>query len=170
MTQTLEEKQIATAPPLSAAGPKRIEQAKAYAVEAARLCADRRCANVRVLDVTGLSPVCDFFVLATAAGGRQMGTVAREAEELAADYDLRPMHSVRRAEPNDRWVAIDLVDAIVHVFSDEARLFYDLDNLWGDAREVRWSWRRPRAGGRVRGAAAGQRRGPASATRRLLRR
>ena len=59
---------------------------------------------MKVLDLTGLSPVCDFFVLATATSGRQMGSVARETEELAGDYDLRALHSVRRAEPNDRWV------------------------------------------------------------------
>ena len=139
MTSTLEEKEVVTAPPMTAARVKRIADARAYAIEAARLCADRRCANVRVLDVTGLSPVCDFFVLATANSARQMGSVAREAEELSAEYDLRPLYSVRRAEPNDRWVAIDLIDVIVHVFADEARLFYDLDNLWGDAKSVDWN-------------------------------
>ena len=143
MTETLEEKEVAAAPPVSAARAKRIADGRAYAVEAARLCADRRCGNVKVLDVTGVSPVCDFFVLATAGSARQMGSVARETEEIAGDYDLRPIHSVRRAEPNERWVAIDLVDVIVHVFSDEARLFYDLDNLWGDAKEVDWNAGRP---------------------------
>ena len=118
---------------------QRLESGRRFSIEAARLCADRRCRNVRVLDVSGLSPICDYFVLATGASERQMGTVARDVEELADGFDLRPLQSTRRGEPNERWVAIDLVDVIVHVFSEEARLFYDLDNLWGDAREIHWS-------------------------------
>ena len=129
----------ATDPAQRAARARRMENARRYSIEAARLCADRRCKGVRVLDVSGLSPVCDFFVIATGASDRQMRTVAREAEELAGQFDLRPLQSTRRGEPNDRWVAIDLVDVIVHVFSDEARQFYDLDNLWGDAKEVDWT-------------------------------
>ena len=119
--------------------PERLERAREYAIAAARLCADLKCRDVRVLDVAGLSPVTDFFVLATAAGQRQMKTVARETAELGPQYDLKAMGRGHRDDPNDRWTAIDLVDVIVHVFSEEARLFYDLDNLWGDAREVLWA-------------------------------
>ena len=121
----------------------RLASARAFATEAARLCADRRASNVKALDLAGLSPVCDYFVVATAGSARQMGSIARELEELAQQHDLRPMHSIRRAEPNDRWVAIDLVDVIVHLFSDEARLFYDLDNLWGEAPTLDWNEGRP---------------------------
>jgi ribosome-associated protein len=117
---------------------QRLEQARQFSIEAARLCADLRCRDVRVLDVAGLSPVCDFFVIATAGSARQMKTVVRDVTELSARFDLRPMSGTHRSEPNERWVAIDLVDAIVHLFNEEARLFYDLDNLWGDAQEVSW--------------------------------
>jgi ribosome-associated protein len=116
----------------------RLDEARRFAIEAAQLCADRRCRDVRVLEVAGLSPICDFFVLASAAGARQMGTIVREIEDLAARNDL-PELGGRRSQPNDRWMAVDLVDVIVHLFSEEARLFYDLDNLWGDAREVVWA-------------------------------
>ena len=134
MTMTVDPQQIE----FDATRQERIDQARAYAIEAARACADRRCRNVRVLDVTGLSPVCDFFVLATAASARQLSSVSREVEDLAVERDMRPLGRVRRAEPNERWVAVDAVDVIVHLFSDEARLFYDLDNLWGDGKEVDW--------------------------------
>ena len=117
---------------------QRLEQARQFSIEAARLCADLRCRDVNVLDVAGLSPVCDFFVIATAGSARQMKTVVRDVTELSERFDLRPMSGTHRSEPNERWVAIDLVDAIVHLFNEEARLFYDLDNLWGDAKQVSW--------------------------------
>lgn len=116
----------------------RLDSARRFAIDAALLCADRRCRDVRVLEVAGLSPVCDFFVLANAAGARQMTTIVREIEELAQQHDM-PEIGGQRSEPNDRWMAVDLVDVIVHLFSEEARLFYDLDNLWGDAQEVLWA-------------------------------
>lgn len=94
---------------------------------------------MRILQVAGLSPVTDFFVLANAAGARQMRTIAREIEELASGHDLPPLAA--HPESNDRWMAIDCVDVIVHLFSEDARAFYDLDNLWGDATEISWSAR-----------------------------
>lgn len=117
----------------------RLDTARRFGVDAARLCAARRCRNVRVLEVAQLSPVCDFFIIATAASARQMRTVARELEEHARGFDLRALRSTHREEPNERWVAIDLVDVIVHLFSEEARQFYDLDGLWGDAPEIQWA-------------------------------
>lgn len=122
-----------------AGSPARLEAARRFSIEAAQLCADRRCRDVRVLEVAGLSPVCDYFVIANAASARQMKSVSRDLEELAQQHDLPALGSSRRSEPNDRWVAIDLVDVIVHLFSEEARLFYDLDNLWGDATQVQWA-------------------------------
>ena len=124
----------ATRPP-----PARLQAARAFAMEAARLCADRRCRDVRVLQVAGLSPVTDFFVLANAASARQMRSIAREVEELAGRHDLPPLAA--HAEANETWTAIDCVDVILHLFSEKARAFYDLDNLWGDASEVPWSER-----------------------------
>ena len=117
----------------------RLARARAFSVDAARLLADRRCRDVNVLEVAGISPVTDFFVLATATSGRQMRTLARDMEELAPEHDLRPLGRGHRGETNERWIAIDLVDVVVHIFSAEARLFYDLDHLWGDAKQVPWA-------------------------------
>ena len=62
--------------------PERLETARQFAVDAARLAADTRCHSVVVLDVSGLSPVTDFFVLATGSSPRQMRTVCEQIEEL----------------------------------------------------------------------------------------
>jgi ribosome-associated protein len=79
--------------------------------------------------------VCDYFVLGTGTSGRQMKSVAEEVAEYAEENGLR---SFGKAGTGENWIAIDLVHAVVHVFSHEGRMFYDLDNLWGDAVDVEW--------------------------------
>jgi len=115
---------------------ERAEAARSFAIEAARLAANTRCHSVVVLDVRNLSPVTDFFVLATGTSPRQMRTVADDIEEMGDGRNFRPI--ARSGYEGDTWILTDYVDVLVHIFSDEARLFYDLDNLWGDARKLEW--------------------------------
>ena len=110
--------------------------ARAFALEAARLAANTRCNNVVVLDVTGLCPVTDYFVIATGTSPRQMRTVIDDVEELG---DQRAFKSFSRSGyDGESWILADFIDVIVHVFSADARQYYDLDNLWGDARTLDW--------------------------------
>lgn len=97
--------------------------------------ADTKCTNVRVLDLHGISPVCDYFILATGTSVRQMKTVADEVAEYAEEHDLK---SFGKAGTGENWIAIDLVHAVVHVFSHDGRMYYDLDNLWADAKDIQW--------------------------------
>ena len=97
--------------------------------------ADTKCSNVRILDLRGLSPVCDYFIIGTGTSSRQMKTVVEDVSELAEEKGLR---TYGKAGTGENWTAIDLVDVVVHVFSHEGRMFYDLDNLWGDAKDVEW--------------------------------
>jgi ribosome-associated protein len=91
---------------------------------------------VAVLEVRNLSPVTDFFVIATGTSPRQMRTVCDEIEEMATDQKYGALS--RAGYKGDCWMLLDFVDVIVHVFSEEARQFYDLDHLWGDAKPVEW--------------------------------
>jgi ribosome-associated protein len=109
--------------------------AKDFALDAARMLANTRCHNVVVLDVRNLSPVTDFMVLATGTSPRQMKTACEDVEELG---EPRGFRALSRAGDNGQWACIDLVDVVVHVFSAEARAYYDLDNLWGDGRKLPW--------------------------------
>ncbi|MGF1635017.1 MAG: ribosome silencing factor [Phycisphaerae bacterium] len=111
--------------------------ARAFAIEAARTAVEDKCHNVRVLDVTHLSPLCDFMVLATGTSGRQMSTVAKDIEDKGHELEFPLRRSSGR--DSESWIAQDYFDVVVHVFGQEARLYYDLDNLWGDAEEVDWA-------------------------------
>ncbi|HEV8605997.1 MAG TPA: ribosome silencing factor [Tepidisphaeraceae bacterium] len=117
-------------------GEDRIEAARAFAIEAARLAANTRCHDVVVLDVRGLCPVADFFVIASGTSARQMRTVVDELQELGDARGYSPMG--RSGYDGETWMLLDCVDVLVHVFNETARHYYDLDGLWGDARPVQW--------------------------------
>ena len=113
-----------------------LEAARQFAVRAARLAANTRCNNVVVLDVSGISPVTDFLVLATGTSPRQMKTVCDEVEEMGEGQNWKPFSRV--GDDSASWTCIDFIDVVVHVFSQDARSYYDLDGLWGDAKPVEW--------------------------------
>lgn len=113
-----------------------MEAARQFAIDAARLAANTRCHDVVVLDVRNLSPVTDYFVLATGTSPRQMRTVCDQVEEMAQPKGHVPI--ARSGYEGESWMLIDFVDVIVHIFSADARQYYDLDHLWGDAVQVAW--------------------------------
>ena len=102
----------------------------------ARMASQTHCENIIVLDVRGLSPITDFFVIASGTSDRQMKSVADEITEMAKASGNRALSS--SGLESGSWVLVDFIDVIVHLFSGEARLYYDLENLWGDAQKVEW--------------------------------
>jgi ribosome-associated protein len=116
---------------------QRAAAARKFAIDAARLAATTRCHSVVVLDVSGLSPVTDYFVIATGTSSRQMRTVADEVGELGEKQDFAPF-SIGGYE-GETWILLDCIDVVVHIFNSEARQYYDLDGLWGDAKRVEWT-------------------------------
>jgi len=114
----------------------RAEASRQFAIDTARLAANTRCHNVVVLDVRGLSPVTDYYVVATGTSARQMRTVMDDLEELGTARGYAPIS--RSGYEGETWLLCDMVDVVVHVFNQDARMFYDLDNLWGDAQRIDW--------------------------------
>lgn len=107
-----------------------------FAIEAARLLEDRHCEDVRLLDVRGLSQVCDYILLANGTSDRQMRAVAAELGDLAATMGERLYRT--SMDDNRTWVVADFVDLVVHLFEPNQRAYYDLESLWSDAKSVRW--------------------------------
>jgi len=102
---------------------------------AAQLCLERKAHGVLVLDLRGLSTATDWFVVASGRSDVQVKAIADHVLEiLAKDQDLEPGHV--EGQRGGRWVLLDYIDFVVHVFHPHARDFYQLENLWGDA--PRW--------------------------------
>jgi ribosome-associated protein len=108
------------------------EEIRTLAATAATEAVERRGTDVALLDLRGLTTATDWFVLVTGESDIQVRSIAERIEErLGKDFDARPWHV--EGLKQTRWVLLDYVDFVVHVFHREARSFYDLDRLWADA-------------------------------------
>src|SRR5262245_48302414 len=89
-----------------------------------------------VLDVRELITITDYFVIASGTSDRQVTTIA---DEILLQLKKRGTRALRReGESNAKWVLLDFVDFVVHVFDREAREYYRLEHLWVDAPVVEW--------------------------------
>jgi ribosome-associated protein len=111
--------------------------AEQLAIDLARLFADDKCAQVVVLDVRGLSPITNYLIVASGTSDRQMRSVVDHAVELAEGRGLSPYGVTKDAGAH--WLIADFVDVVAHLFEPNTRAHYDLEMLWGDAREVAWA-------------------------------
>ena len=112
------------------------EQARTFAVAAARSLADNQCTDTVVLDLKGKSPVAEMLVITTGTSDRQMKSSADDVKKIAPQTG----HSLVRqaADARHTWIVSDFGDVVVHIFEPSTRGFYDLELLWGDADKVRW--------------------------------
>lgn len=106
------------------------------AVAAARAAAEKQGSRIAVLDVRDLIVITDYFVIAGGSSDRQVRTIVEEVEKALRDHGVKPVR--REGENEGRWVLLDFVDVVVHVFGHEERDFYDLERLWRDAPVVAW--------------------------------
>ena len=102
---------------------------------AAQAAYDKKGEDVQVLDLTELSDVCDYFVLATGTNNRQVDSIVDEIEEKVAEACGEHPFSIEGREQKT-WMLMDYGSVVVHVFTPEARDFYRLEKLWGDAPQL----------------------------------
>jgi ribosome-associated protein len=107
----------------------------------ARIAADNKARDIVVLDMRGITPLYDFFVLATGTSRRQIHTLAEEIDAaLRAEGDRRLTIEGYEAS---RWVVQDYGDVVVHVFDPDTRSYYAIEELWADAPRLDWERQLP---------------------------
>ena len=123
--------------PPAAAVPAGSRAASAHtrALAAARVAEETRGTNVQVLDLRGLTPVFDYFVVATGASRRQLHAMADEIELFMKKEMLDTRRGMEGYEEG-RWIVLDYGDVVVHLFDAEAREYWDLEQLWSDSKPV----------------------------------
>ena len=109
-------------------------EARTFALAAAKLAVERHCSNVVVMDLKGISPATDYFVIATGTSDRQMRSVAEEINDIARKK--KQLLFGRAGYEQGRWILLDFIDVVIHLFDSEYRDYYDLELLWGDARKL----------------------------------
>jgi len=121
---------------VSSAPTPRAEVAVQHALLCARVAQDNKARNIVVLDMREITPLYDFFVLATGTSRRQIHNLAEEIDaSMAGEGEARI--GIEGYE-SGRWVVQDYGDIIVHLFDQETRSYYGLDDLWADARRIDW--------------------------------
>jgi ribosome-associated protein len=108
-----------------------LEQARHIAA----LCEEKLATDVTILDMRTVCDYTDFFVIATGGNTRQTKAISDEVHfVLKRDHDLLP-----RAVAGERegtWIIADYYDSVLHVFTDETRAFYRLEDLWSDVPKL----------------------------------
>lgn len=108
-------------------------------LEIARACAlyadDKKAENIRILDLRGLSPISDYFVLVTANSTPQLRAVRDEiVERMKEEHSTPP--DVKDGNFESQWIILVYGSVMVHILTPEKREFYALEELWGDAPEM----------------------------------
>jgi ribosome-associated protein len=113
-----------------------VEDSRELAVLAARAASTKQGTDIAILDVAELIAITDYFVIISGASERQLKTISEEVIRAAKEVGVRPVR--QEGEAGTRWLLLDFVDFVVHVFHEEEREFYRLENLWRDAPVVDW--------------------------------
>ena len=108
--------------------------ARRFALAAAKLARERHCTDIVVLDLQGKSPATDYFVILTGTSDRQMRTVSDEISAEAREMGFQRFG--RAGYEQARWILLDYVNVVIHIFDEEYREYYDLELLWGDAERL----------------------------------
>ena len=111
-----------------------MEQAKELAKIAVKALEEKKAEDVKVIDIREVSTIADYFIIANGSNQNQL-----QAMRDAVDEELyKAGYHAKQIEGNSysTWILMDYNDIIVHVFSKEDRLFYDLERIWKDGKEI----------------------------------
>lgn len=94
----------------------------------------KKAINIRILDVSKVSTFTNYFIICSGANAKHIQTLSDEVLKKLSELGIRPSHV--EGHQHAEWILMDYFDFIIHVFSIEAREFYELERLWADATEV----------------------------------
>ena len=111
-----------------------MDQSKKMARIAYNALSDKKGEDIKIIDITGISVLADYFLIANGNSDSQVNALVDNVEEELhkAGYPLRQ----REGQASGSWVLLDFGDIIVHVFDKENRLFYDLERIWKDGKNI----------------------------------
>lgn len=111
-----------------------MDQSKEMARIAWNALNDKKGEDIKIIDITGISVLADYFIIANGASDSQVNALVDNVEEELhkAGFSLKQ----REGQASGSWVLMDFGDIIVHVFDKENRLFYDLERIWKDGRTI----------------------------------
>ena len=111
-----------------------MNQSKEMARIAWQALSDKKGEDIKIIDITGVSVLADYFIIASGNSESQISALVENVEEELhkAGYHLKQ----REGRSGASWILLDFGDIIVHVFDKENRLFYDLERIWKDGKDI----------------------------------
>ena len=111
-----------------------MEQAKEMARIAFKALDEKKGEDIKIIDISGVSVLADYFIIANGNSDSQVNALVDHVEESLhkAGFQLKQ----REGQGTGSWVLLDFGDIIVHIFDKENRLFYDLERIWRDGKDV----------------------------------
>ena len=107
---------------------------KELAIIAAKALDEKKGKEISAIEITEITTLADYFVICTATSNTQVKAMSDACEEAAEKNGERAHHI--EGHRGGTWLLMDFSAVVVHVFTDEARKFYDLERLWSDAEEI----------------------------------
>ena len=107
---------------------------KELAKSVVEILSNKKAADLRMMEVTDLTTLADYFIIATGTSSTHLKTLAEEVEYVLKKQGVFPSRIEGRSGGN--WVLIDYGAVVVHVLLSEAREFYSIERLWSDAKEA----------------------------------
>ncbi len=104
---------------------------KTFAAKIAALAADKKATDILLLNMEGISFVTDYYVICSAGNSNLVKTIADNIEDKLSEEGIQLKHKEGYSEA--RWILLDYGDVVCHVFLEEERNFYILEQLWADA-------------------------------------
>ncbi len=101
---------------------------------AAKALDSKKGLDIKIIKIRDISSIADYFVIATGTSNTHVKALADETEYQLDNAGISV--SSIEGQRNDTWILLDYIDVIVHVFSEEAREYYNLERLWEDGEEV----------------------------------
>ena len=95
---------------------------------------EKKAIDIKVIDIHEVSVIADYFVIASGSNQNQVQAMVDNVQEelFKAGYEMKQMEGYREGN----WILLDFGDIIIHIFDKENRLFYDLERIWKDGKEV----------------------------------
>jgi ribosome-associated protein len=107
---------------------KELAKAAVHALE------DKKGKDISVIDISNVSVIADYFVIATGSNMNQVQALVDSVEDELAKLGVES--SSKEGNSSSTWVLLDFKDIIVHVFSEEDRIFYNLERIWRDGKQI----------------------------------
>jgi len=131
LAEAIEHKRTSLSEHLSGPPPRSLQ----LALAAAHTAAENKGRDILVLDMRDLTPLFDYFVVATGTSRRQLHAMSEEIDHVLED-DLGDHRAGIEGYRESRWILLDYGSVVIHLFDEEMRQYYALEDLWADAKRV----------------------------------